>query len=81
LQRSKPLLTNLSDLSRSVVLQINGPGIEDVSNPSVFNLSGSSLVFLPGVFLLTHGPISIENGALTQTSASSVDICQLLAGS
>jgi hypothetical protein len=78
-------LTNLSDPSKSIVLQINGPGINDLAAPSVFNLSGSSLVFFPGVLVLTRGPISLtfdEEGnviSFTQTSASSVDLCAVLA--
>lgn len=78
-------LTNLSNPAKSVVVQINGPGIEDLSNPSVVNLSGSSLIFFPGVFVLTRGPVSVtfdQNGnvtSFTQTSASSVDLCALLA--
>jgi hypothetical protein len=78
-------LTNLSNPSKSVVLQINGPGIEDLSNPSVFNLSGSSVIFFPGVLVLTRGPSSLtfdQNGnvtSFTQTSASSVDLCAVLA--
>jgi hypothetical protein len=72
-------LTNLSHPSKSTVVQINGPGIEDVSNPSVFNLSGSSLFFFPGVLLLTHGPVTASPDSFTQTSASSVDLCRVLA--
>jgi hypothetical protein len=78
-------LTNLSDPSKSLVLQINGPGINDLATPNVFNLSGSSLIFFPGVLVLTRGPISLtfdEEGnviAFTQTSAASVDLCAVLA--
>ena len=78
-------LTNLSDPSKSLVLQINGPGINDLATPNVFNLSGSSLIFFPGVLELTRGPISLtidEEGnviSFTQTSASSVDLCAVLA--
>jgi hypothetical protein len=78
-------VTNLENPSKSKVLNISGPGKEDLSDPSTFNLSGSSLVFFPGVLLLTHGPVSLTfdaNGnvtSFTQTSASSVDLCALLA--
>jgi hypothetical protein len=77
-------LTNVSNPSKSVLVQVSGPGIEDLSNPSVFNLSGTSLVFFPGTLLLTRGPVSLtfdEAGNLTfaQTSASSVDLCAVLA--
>jgi hypothetical protein len=78
-------LTNLSDPTKSTVLQISGPGIEDLSDPSTFNLSGTSLVFFPGVLALTRGPVSLtfdESGnvtSFTQTSASSVDMCAVLA--
>jgi hypothetical protein len=78
-------LTNLSDPSKSLVLQINGPGINDLATPNVFNLSGSSLIFFPGVLVLTRGPISLtfdEQGNLisfTQTSSSSMDLCAVLA--
>jgi hypothetical protein len=78
-------LTNLDNPSKSIVLQISGPGIEDLANPSVFNLSGTSLIFFPGVLVLTRGPISLtfdESGnvtSFTQTSASSVDLCAVLA--
>lgn len=78
-------VTNLEDPSKSKVLNISGPGIEDLSDPSTFNLSGSSLVFFPGVLLLTHGPVSLtfdENGnvtSFTRTSQSSVDLCAVLA--
>jgi hypothetical protein len=80
-------LTNAANPSKSVVVQVNGPGKEDLANPSTFNLSGSSLIFGPGVggLLLTRGPVSLtfdENGnvaSVTQTSASSVDLCTVLA--
>ena len=78
-------VTNLDNPSKSRVLQISGPGIEDLSNPSTFNLSGTSLIFFPGVLLLTRGPISLtfdQSGnvtSFTQTSASSVDLCAVLA--
>ena len=77
-------LTNLSKPSKSIVLNVSGPGIEDLSNPSAFNLSGTSLVFFPGVLLLTRGPVTVtadQNGNLTftQTSASAVDLCAVLA--
>ncbi len=77
-------VTNLSDPSKSLVLQISGPGIEDLAEPFTFNLSGTSLFFFPGTLLLTRGPASItfdESGnvvSFTQTSASSVDICAAL---
>jgi hypothetical protein len=45
-------LTNLSNPSKSLVLQINGPGINDLATPKVVNLSGSSLIFFPGVLEL-----------------------------
>jgi hypothetical protein len=78
-------LTNLSDPTKSTVQQISGPGINDLSDPSTFNLSGTSLVFFPGVLVLTHGPVSLTFDAsgnvtsFTQTSASSVDMCAVLA--
>jgi hypothetical protein len=78
-------VTNVDQPSKSRVLQISGPGIEDVSSPSVFNLSGTSLIFFPGTLLLTRGPISItfdESGnvvSFSQTSASSVELCAVLA--
>lgn len=78
-------VTNLEDPSKSRVLQISGPGIEDLSDPSTFNLTGSSLVFFPGVLRLTRGPVTLTfdaNGnvtSFTQTSASSIDICAVLA--
>jgi hypothetical protein len=77
-------VTNLEDPSNSRVLNISGPGKEDISDPSTFNLSGSSLVFFPGVLVLTHGPVSLtfdEDGnvtSFTQTSQSSVDLCRVL---
>jgi hypothetical protein len=76
-------LTNVST-GKSVVVQISGPGIEDLSNPSVFNLNGTSLLFPPGQLLLTRGPVSLtfdQNGnvtSLTMTSASAVDLCPVL---
>jgi hypothetical protein len=79
-------LTNLADPTQSRVLQISGPGKNDIANPSTVNLSGSSLIFFPGVLLLTHGPVTLTidaNGnvtSFTQTSASSVDLCGALAG-
>ena len=78
-------VTNLERPNKSRVLNVSGPGKEDLADPSTFNLSGSSLVFFPGVFVLTHGPVSLtfdENGnvtSFTQTSQSSVDICAVLA--
>jgi hypothetical protein len=78
-------LTNMSHPSKSLVLQINGPGINDLAAPSVLNLSGSSLIFFPGVLALTRGPTSLtfdEEGnviSFTRTSASSVDLCAVLA--
>lgn len=77
-------VTSLEDPSKSTVLNISGPGKEDISDPSTFNLSGSSLVFFPGVLVLTHGPVSLtsdEDGnvtSFTQTSQSSVDLCRVL---
>jgi hypothetical protein len=78
-------VTNLKDPSKSKVLNISGPGIDD-SDPSTIPLSGSSLVFFPGVLLLTHGPVVLtvdEDGNVTlftQTSRSSVDLCAVLGG-
>lgn len=78
-------LTNADKPSKSVVVQVNGPGKEDVANPATFNLSGNSLIFFPGVLSLTRGPVSLTvdaNGnvvSFTQTSASSVDLCAVLA--
>ena len=78
-------VTNLANPNKSRVLNVSGPGKEDLADPSTFNLSGSSLVFFPGVFVLTHGPVSLtfdEDGnvtSFTQTSQSSVDICAVLA--
>jgi hypothetical protein len=77
-------LTNAAHPQKSVVLNVSGPGIEDVSNPSVFNLSGTSLIFFPGTLELTKGPISLtfdENGNITsfsETSAGAVDLCAVL---
>jgi hypothetical protein len=76
-------LTNLDNPTKSIVLQINGPGIEDL-NSSDFNLSGTSLIFLPGILRVTHGPVTITvdesgNPVVTQISASFVDICAVLA--
>jgi hypothetical protein len=77
-------LTNLQDPSKSVVLNVSGPGIEDLSNPQVFNLSGTSLIFFPGTLALTKGPVSVtfdENGnitSFTETSAAAVDLCAVL---
>ncbi|HEX2434182.1 MAG TPA: hypothetical protein VHI55_09575 [Gaiellaceae bacterium] len=79
-------VTNLDDPSKSRVLNISGPGKNDLADPSTFNLSGSSLIFFPGVMVLAHGPVSLTFDAdgnvtsFTQTSASSVDLCALLAG-
>jgi hypothetical protein len=78
-------VTNQAKPSKSLVLQISGPGIEDLSSPSTFNLSGTSLIFFPGVLLLTRGPISLtfdESGnviSFTRKSASAVDLCAVLA--
>jgi hypothetical protein len=78
-------VTNLQNPSKSRVLHISGPGKNDIADPFTFNLSGSSLVFFPGVLLLTHGPVSLTFDAsgnvtsFSQTSASSVDLCALLA--
>jgi hypothetical protein len=72
-------VTNLDDPSKSRVLQISGPAINDLADPSTFNLSGSSLIFFPGVMVVTHGPVSLTSDSFTQTSASSVDVCALLA--
>jgi hypothetical protein len=78
-------LTNLSKPSSTKVVQISGPGKEDVAEPSTFNLSGSSLVFFPGTLLLTRGPVTLTIDAegnvtsFTQTSASSVNLCAVLA--
>jgi hypothetical protein len=77
-------VTNLEDASRSQVLNVSGPGRGDLSDPTTVNVSGSSLIFFPGVLLLTHGPVSLtvdENGnvtSFTQTSQSSVDLCAVL---
>jgi hypothetical protein len=78
-------VTNLSDPSKSLVLQINGPAINDLATPNVLNLSGSSLIFFPGVLELTRGPISLtfdEEGnviSFVKRSSSSVDLCAVLA--
>jgi len=76
-------VTNLSN-GTSTELNISGPGIEDLSSPSTFNLSGTSLIFFSGVLVLTRGPISLtfdQDGnvtSFTQTSASSLDLCKAL---
>jgi hypothetical protein len=76
-------LTNLST-GKSIDLNISGPGIEDLSSPSTFNLSGTSLIFFPGVLALTRGPITLTFDAegnvtsFTQTSSSSLDLCKAL---
>jgi hypothetical protein len=76
-------VTNLST-GKAMNLNISGPGIEDLSSPSIFNLSGTSLVFFPGVLALTRGPITLTFDAkgnvtsFTQTSASSLDLCRAL---
>ena len=79
-------VTNLDNPSKSRVLNISGPGKDDLAAPSTVHLSGSSLVFFPGVMVLTHGPVSLTFDAdgnvtsFTQTSSSSRDLCALLAG-
>jgi hypothetical protein len=77
-------LTNLSS-GKSVTLNISGPGINDVSVPSTFNLSGTSLIWWPGApILLTRGPIALTIDSsgnvtgFTQRSASSVNECAIL---
>jgi len=70
-------LTNLSNPSKSIVVQINGPEIEP-PDATAFYTSGSSLIFFPGI-LLTHGPVATTSDSITQTSASSVDLCAVLA--
>jgi hypothetical protein len=78
-------VTNLDDPSKSRVLNVSGPAKSDLADPSTVPLSGSSLIFFPGVLRLTHGPVSLTIDAdgnvtsFTQTSASSVDLCALLA--
>jgi hypothetical protein len=78
-------VTNLDDPSKSRVLNVSGPGKSDLADRSTVPLSGSSLIFFPGVLRLTHGPVSLTIDAdgnvtsFTQTSASSVDLCALLA--
>jgi hypothetical protein len=77
-------VTNLDNPSKSRVLNISGPGKNDLADPSTVHLSGSSLVFFPGVMVQTHGPITVTLDAdgnvtsFTQTSSSSRDICALL---
>jgi hypothetical protein len=78
-------LTNLSEPSKSVTLNVSGPGINDVSDPSTFNLSGTSLFWSTGLpVLLTRGPVSLTLDSagnvtsFTQKSASSVNECAVL---
>jgi hypothetical protein len=77
--------TNVDQEQQSRVLQISGPGFADLADPAALTLSGTSLVFAPGMMLVTKGPVTAtfdEDGNVTidQTSASSVDVCALLAG-
>jgi hypothetical protein len=77
-------VTNLST-GESIDLNISGPGIEDAATfPSTFNLSGTSLIWFPGLVALTRGPVTLTTDAsgnvtsFTQTSASSLDLCKAL---
>lgn len=77
-------LTNVDEPSQSITLNVSGPSINDSSDPSTINLSGTSLLFYPGVLMLTKGPVAIkidENGNVTSvrfTSAAAVDLCAAL---
>jgi hypothetical protein len=78
-------VTNLDNQAKTLVLQSSGPAIEDLADPSKFNLSGTSFWFFPGALLLTRGPASITLDAsgnvtsFSHTSASIVDLCAALA--
>jgi hypothetical protein len=79
-------LTNVES-GKSIDLNISGPGfITPHEDGSVtMELSGRSLVFLPGVLELTSGPAILQidaNGnvvSYTKTSAATVELCAVLA--
>ena len=79
-------LTNVAT-GKSIDLNISGPGfITPHADGSVtFELSGRSLVFLPGLLELTSGPVVLEIDpagnvvSYAKTSAAAVDLCAVLA--
>jgi hypothetical protein len=79
-------LTNV-DTGKSIDLNISGPVfITPHADGSVtFELSGRSLVFLPGLLELTSGPAVLEIDpagnvvGYAKTSAAAVDLCAVLA--
>ena len=77
-------LTNVDEPSHSITLNISGPSINDSGDPFTVNLSGSSLLFYPGVLMLTKGPVAVtidESGNVTSvrfTSSGAIDLCALL---
>jgi hypothetical protein len=79
-------LTNV-DTGKSIDLNISGPGfITPHEDGSVtFQLSGRSLIYLPGLLELTSGPVILEFDpagnlvSYTKTSAATIDLCAVLA--
>jgi hypothetical protein len=82
----KAQLTNVSDPTKSIILNIPGPGLYTVSGDGTLTIDarGPWLFFYPGVLLYATGynTFSISSTGeftLTQRGGTSLDICSALA--
>jgi hypothetical protein len=77
-------VTNLSPGGKSMVLNVSGPGINNIADTSTFNLSGTSLIWFTGSMLLTKGPVTLTLDAqgnvigFNATSKGGVNLCNAL---
>jgi hypothetical protein len=71
-------LTNASNPAKSDIEQVNGPIFGHVGSPDVISTGTSIILGFPGL-VLTHGPVLVTPISFTPTSASSVDLCAVLA--
>jgi hypothetical protein len=79
-------LTNVTDPTKSIVLNVPGPGLYTVSGDGALTIDarGPWLFFYPGVLLYAtgHNTFSISAGGqftLEQLGGTSLDICSVLA--
>jgi hypothetical protein len=79
-------LTNL-DTGKSITVQVNGPAhFNFTTNPGDYTSTGRSLLFFPGVLVLSRGsvrilfdPVTNELISVTYTSNARIDLCAVLA--
>jgi hypothetical protein len=76
-------VTNLST-GKTMLLNVSGPGINNLADTSTFNLSGTSLIWFPGSLLLTKGPVTLTLDAegnvigFNATSKGGINLCTAL---